>query len=381
MAKQLFRVWGGEGNRHGTATRGDVLVNRLNDGTDLNEIWDEINEALSLYGKQESALAGLLAFRTANVADAIPQGQEVPLLEEATEFGTPRGIADPTYLTLGYSWKDFDIASRMSWRYLREADSEQVVNRVSRIISGDVQLVNGSILQRLLDPAVRINDWGHNCYGLYNADMKPPDYMGKTFDSTHKHYLTTTTTTLDSLHVEAGINHVKEHGYGVQTGRFVLLMNPADVQTSLITSWRAGKEYRTGGPLPKWDFVVSSNAPARITHEHVEGAAPPPDYAGQPVLGSYGGALLVESYFVPAGYVIIAATGGANGSDNVVGFREHKNPAYRGLRVIPGVGPYPIQEHFYARGFGTGVRHRGAAVAIQITGSASYTAPVIVAHR
>ncbi len=84
---------------------------------------------------------------------------------------------------------------------------------------------------------------------------------------------------------------------------------------------------------------------------------------------------------MPAGYVIIAATGGPNGSDNPVGFREHKNPAYRGLRVIPGVGPFPIQEHFYARGFGTGVRHRGAAVAIQITGSASFAAPVMTVHR
>ena len=49
--------------------------------------------------------------------------------------------------------------------------------------------------------------------------------------------------------------------------------------------------------------------------------------------------------------------------------------------VIPGVGPYPIQEHFCVRSFGTGVRHRGAAVAIQITNNANYTAPVIVAHR
>ncbi|MGU3502593.1 hypothetical protein [Mycobacterium sp. C31M] len=125
----------------------------------------------------------------------------------------------------------------------------------------------------------------------------------------------------------------------------------------------------------------SSNAPARITHEHVEGATPPPEYAGQPVVGSYGGALLVESSFIPQGFVIIAATGGANSNDNPVGFREHQNSAYHGLRVIPGVGPYPIQEHFYTRAFGTGVRHRGAAVAIQITNNANYTAPVIVAHR
>jgi hypothetical protein len=368
-------------NRHGTATRGDVLVNELNDGVSLDDVWAEINDALSAYNEQKSALAGILAFRTTNVAEAVSQGAEVPLFEEATEFGTPRGIADPTYLTLGFGWLDLDIASRMSWKYLREADSEQVTNRVARILAGDNHLVNTSILQRILDPTVRVNSWGHNCYGVYNADMKPPDYMGKTFAADHQHYLTTTTATLDSGHVEAGINHVKEHGYGVNTGRFVLLMHPNDVQTSLITSWRAGKEYRAGGPLPKFDFIVSSNAPARLTNEHVEGATPPPDYNGLPVLGSYGSALLIESYFMPAGYVIIAATGGPNGNDNVVGFREHKNPAYRGLRVIPGPGPYPIQEHFYARGFGTGVRHRGAAVALQITTNTSYTPPVIKAHR
>lgn len=158
-------------------------------------------------------------------------------------------------------------------------------------------------------------------------------------------------------------------------------MHPNDVETSKITSWRAGVEYRSGGPLPKFDFIVSSNEPARLTNQHVEGAAPPPDYAGQPVIGSYGKALLIESHFIPSGYVIIAATDGPNSNDNVVGFREHERPQYRGLRVIPGVGPYPIQEHRYARGFGTGVHHRGAAVAIQITASSTYTARTIVAHR
>lgn len=369
------------GNRHGTATRGDVLVNELNDGVGLDDIWDEITDALTEYNKQKSALAGLLSFKTTNVADVVPQSAEVPLFEEATEFGVPVGIADPSYLSLGFSFKDFDIASRMSWRYLREADSDQVVNRVARILAGDNQLVNGSIVQRLLDPAVRVNDWGHTVYGLYNGDMQPPDYLGKKFTADHKHYLTTLGTALDSLHVEAGISHVKEHGYGAQSGRFLLLMNPDDVVSSKITSWRAGVEYRTGGPLPKFDFIVSSNAPARLTNEHVEGATPPQDYAGQPVTGSYGSALLIESYFIPQGYVIIAATGGANSNDNPVGFRVHRNSAYDGLRVIPGVGPYPITEHFYVRSFGTGVRHRGAAVAIQITNNANYTAPVIVAHR
>jgi hypothetical protein len=48
--------------------------------------------------------------------------------------------------------------------------------------------------------------------------------------------------------------------------------------------------------------------------------------------------------------VIVAATGGLDSDLNPVGFRHHVNPAYQGLRHIPGNGPYPIQESFFARG-------------------------------
>lgn len=383
MPRQLFRVYGGEGNRSGYGTRGDVLVNELNDGVSLDDIWNEINDALSAYNEQKAALAGLLSYRTTNVADVVAQGVANEFFEEATEFGVPRGISDPTYLSLGYSFKDFDIASRFTWKYLRAADSEQVRNRVSRILAADNQLVNGSILQRLLDPAVRTNDWGHNVYGLYNGDLKPPDHLGKTFTSDHKHYLCTESTVLDAQDVEAAVAHIREHGYGAtQAARFVLLVNPADAASAKITSWRAGVEYRTGGPLPAHDFIPSSNAPAYISAESVHGATPPADYNGMPVNGSYAKALIIESYFVPAGYAVVAATGGPGSESNPVGLREHQKPQYQGLRVIPGHWQgYPLIETFFSRGFGTGVRHRGAAVAIQITTNTTYTPPVIQVHR
>ena len=101
-------------------------------------------------------------------------------------------------------------------------------------LCGDDQSGVGSILRRLLDPTVRVNDWGHNCYGLYNGDMKPPDYLGRTFAADHQHYLTTLGTTFDSIHAEASIAHVREHGYGAQSGRFLLLMHPNDVESSKI---------------------------------------------------------------------------------------------------------------------------------------------------
>jgi hypothetical protein len=93
--------------------------------------------------------------------------------------------------------------------------------------------------------------------------------------------------------------------------------------------------------------------------------------------GSYGGALAIQSNFMPNGYAAVVATGGPNSDGNPVGFREHVNVGYQGLRHIPGPGQYPLQETFFARGFGVGTRHRGAAVVTQITTNGSYTAPVI----
>jgi hypothetical protein len=41
----------------------------------------------------------------------------------------------------------------------------------------------------------------------------------------------------------------------------------------------------------------------------------------------------------------------------------------------------PLVESFATRGFGTGVRRRGAAAVCQVTTNANYTAPAFVTHR
>jgi hypothetical protein len=99
---------------------------------------------------------------------------------------------------------------------------------------------------------------------------------------------------------------------------------------------------------------------------------------GLKVTGSYGNCLVIASYFIPAGWAAIVASGGPNSTDNPVGVREHDVAAYQGLRHIAGnqIG-YPLLDSFFARAIGVGVRHRGAALAMQITTNASYTAPVI----
>ena len=79
--------------------------------------------------------------------------------------------------------------------------------------------------------------------------------------------------------------------------------------------------------------------PAFFTTEHLIGALPPADFNGLQVQGSYGDAWLIESHYVPAGYVIVAATGGLDSDMNPVGFRHHVNRHIKGCAIFPATAP------------------------------------------
>jgi hypothetical protein len=176
----------------GISTRGDVLVNMTADGVDLNEIWDEVAQVLELWNAERKSITDLLTFQTTVVADAVPQSFTSESFEEATEFGSPRAIRPPSdYLKIGFNYRDYDLALRSSWKFLREATAEQVQAGVTRILEADNKLTTGTVMNRLFNPQQFTNEWGTTCYGLWNADMTPPPYLGKTFDSSHTHYLVT----------------------------------------------------------------------------------------------------------------------------------------------------------------------------------------------
>jgi hypothetical protein len=62
----------------------------------------------------------------------------------------------------------------------------------------------------------------------------------------------------------------------------------------------------------------------------------------------------------------------------VIGVRQHRNTLYQGLRIIPGYRPaYPLQDSFFQRSFGVGVRHRGSAAVMQIKASGTYDPPEV----
>lgn len=313
----------------GYATEGDVLVNQTADGVDLNAIWAQATSAMALYNRERSALFALISYPTTNVGDAIPQQAVSDNFEEASEFGEPVGLRSvPDALVFGYDFRDFDKAARMSWKFLRSATAEQVQASINQALEADNRLVTGKQLRRLFDPIEGTNEHQHRVFGLWNGTdgMAPPPHAGLEFPSTTSHYLASGNTAIDPGDLLDAINAVRLKGFGISADtRLIVLCHPNEAEE--ISTFRAGQE--TNGVSSKFDFILSASAPAYLTEENVVGQVAPGEFGGLEVLGSCGPVWIVPSYFVPAGYFAVVATGGPNSPKNPIAFRQHPNPPIR----------------------------------------------------
>lgn len=365
----------------GFADQGQLLINELADGVRIDDIWAEVQNAVTVYNQHKTTIASLLSYPTTQAAAPLHQGLTQEKFEIASEYGVPKAINPPIdVLKMGFDYHDHDAATRFTWKYLRDATSEQVTSRVAACLDADARLVQGKVLQRLFDPTPGENDFAHTVYGLWNADsVVPPSFMGKTFAGSHNHYLVSQGAEFDSGDAEAAMRLVTEHGYGLgaDSGSQLILLVNAGAEAEAVQSWRAGEE-NANGQTARFDFIPSANAPTYLTQSSIVGALPPTDVDGVPVLGSYGKAWVIESMLVPAGYFAVFATGGPDSEQNVIARRMHPSPAWQGLRLIEGNwAKYPLVESFFQRGLGTGVRHRGAAAVVQIKASGSYDVPAV----
>src|SRR6478736_4367866 len=102
--------------QYGITTTGEIapLLSTLRDGTDLMAVWTEFSEVLDLWNRDRKKLTDLLAFRTVNAGEAVPQNITPALFEQATEVGVPRAAGAPgDSLILGYQFTDYDISTRL----------------------------------------------------------------------------------------------------------------------------------------------------------------------------------------------------------------------------------------------------------------------------
>lgn len=352
------------------------LVDQTADGIDINLLWDEFQESISLWNAGRQALVAFLSFPVTELVEFVPNASGDDF-ERASEFGVPKAIrADVGGTYFGYAFDWYDVASRFTWKFLANAPASRVQAVHGAALEADNRLVFKMVLGALFSNENRTNDEGSPVKALYNADgTVPPPYRGRTFTSSHNHYLVSGAAGLDSGDVEELIDTIAEHGYGAAEGsQIVILANKQEVDR--MRTWRVNQE-NANSAVALYDFIPASGQPTLILPtDGLLGSLPPSTWNGLAVTGSYGNALIIEESYIPAGYLAAFATGGAANLSNPVGLREHANPGLRGLRLINGErAGFPLVNSYYQRGIGTGIRQRGAAAVMQVKASGDYEPP------
>ena len=361
----------------GIISHGDILTHTT-DGVPLNSIWQEFQATIATVNRDRNLLASLFTFDINQPSDVLSLDGDKMNFESKSEFGAPKsGQVSPTSLVVGFPLDWFDLRIAYTEDFLRDATAAQIETQHNAALEANNRLLFNSTLRALLTKTEvgsrPTNDEGTQIYALYDgsADSKPPSFAGQTFASGHDHYLVSGAATVDGQDLSDLIKTIQHHGHGINgTEKIVILVNPQEGE--------AVRGFRAGIGSSPYDFIPSEGAPAFLTSENIIGDKPPATFQGLPVIGSYASALVVESYYIPAGYVTAVATSGANSSRNPLGFRQHATRTeWRGLRMKPGTERYPLVGSTYAQGFGLGVRNRGAGAVIQIKESGTYDSPSI----
>jgi hypothetical protein len=343
------------------------------DGTDLNDIWSEHAQTLAIANEARTALASLFTFDTTDASELVPQGFGGSDFEEASEYGVPKSLRNTVdTVKLGYPMKWYDLAARYTYAFLRDASAAQVASVHASALEADNRLVFGRVMERVFNPAITVNEDGTPVYGFWNGtDGTPPaSPEGETFAANHTHYLTSGGATVVSADVDDLVGTVEHHGFGLrQNGdRVIVLANP--LEADVISGFRVANG-------DTFDAIPTTDAPAFITDQTIQGDRPPGTFNGLTVACAYGDAWIVRDRKIPAGYMVALATAGPNSERNPLAFRQHVRPEQQGLREIPGHPDYPLIDAYYARGFGVGVRQRGAGAVMQVTANATYTPPAL----
>lgn len=373
----LLGIGGGSSPLGGYHTEGDVITQTA-DGVDTNVLWAEFQETLRIRNAARQPLIDFLSYSVQRPIEPVPQPGQTVDFEVASEFGVPKGArSGVSYFKLGYSFDWYDIGLRYTWRYLAEASAAEVQGMNNVVLEADNRLMFTEVMKTLFRNTNRlatIQGQDVNVYAFYNNDgTVPPAYKTFTHTGTHTHYLQSAGATIASADLDTMQNHLMHHGYSASNGnQLVLMVNVQEGDT--IRQFRS----IANGGTAKYDFIPAAGQPSALLPDgfrtNPDTSRPPAQLRGLTVIGSYGEFTIVQEDYISAGYLVGFATGGRESLTNPIGIREHANPALRGLRLVKGRSPdYPLQESYYQRGFGTGIRQRGAGVVMRV--GAAYAPP------
>jgi len=276
--------------------------------------------------------------------------------------------------------RDFDDALAWTSRYLKRADPLLLQIDAETVRDRWINRVDYDMLKRMFSKTENsIGSAGYDVPWVNGTDGSvdyiPPAWMGKTFASTHTHFIRinaaiSNTNTLSTLSTMAG--HLSEHNH---SGRKVAYVSETDL--SKYTTIANDKFIPF---VPREGRVVGSGASGSSYAVTAEGELQgvPGELFGY-VITDYG---VVEMRYlprVPAGYLWMGKSYGINNTRNPLAVRT--DPEGFGLVIRPQIVYMPnpeIVKLSVQATHGVGVNDRTNGVAAQIaSGGTSYDEPTI----
>lgn len=371
----VFIPFGGGAN-YGYNETADFPLRTI-DNVDFEELYREVQASIAALNAKRRPLIDRLTFTVTDPVEQVPQAGGQSDFEEADEFAQPKGIRTRiAYWNLGFDLRYFDLGIRYTFRFLGGAKAADIRRLNNEALEASSRLIYKTVMGRIFRNVTDVHtleDTGQpvNVYPFYNGSnpVAPPQWNYTTHTTAHNHFLVSGAATVDSGDIDEMETHIRHHGYGGPGSTLILLVNSQE--TATITKFRVAAG-------AKYDFIPAPNGIPFILDGQIVGGQPNADAAVAPLqgfIGKYGRVNVVEEDLIPPGYMFMFVSDGPFADRNPVGLRQHANEALRGLKLIPQFERYPLREAFYHQSIGSGIRHRGAGVVMQVKASGTYEIP------
>src|SRR5882672_3529119 len=313
------------GYEQGFNERADVMVQAA-DGTDLNEIFREIQQILALRQSLRNQLVDQFTYQVTDVIEQVAVPSDVDF-EVATEYGQPKGIRGGKRFNRGYDFQFYDLAVRYTWMFLAEADRAQIENLNNQALDADNRLIFNKVLKTIYNPTNQLGTADNNIpvtvNKFFNGDGEiPPIWKTNTFLGSHTHYVGSNGASLVPANIQLIEDDLYSHGYGVQNGT-KLVLYVSRQEGKIIRGFKVA----TGAT---YDFIPTEGYGGGVILPASMGIVAQPGQAVAGQIGTYGPWHIVEDIYFQPGYIIGLASGGPDDLMNPIGIRQHKNPAYQG---------------------------------------------------
>jgi hypothetical protein len=328
----------------------ELQKHQLADGRTYDEMLTDIAVALQEVGSSLSndpKYGGLVSFTT-EMGFEYAQGSSQTGMEERTEYRTADGRRGAT---VGHMLplKSFDRKLQWTWDFLRKARRLQLDNDIAVAMYDIRDEFERRVLRRFFtNTDYQLGSSGYDlpfANASSNVSYVPPAYNGKTFASSHTHFVRDTTANRATA-IKAGVASLREHGINAS---FTGIVPAAEVSTYTALS----------------NFVRPERNLARYNGatDVATGAIDEQVFFGA-LETDFGLVYLWETERLPASYFGLYKSYGSNDPRNPLAIRYSEDLGFQ--PIMKPVGNHPLEGAEIIHEYGVGVG--GAPMTARLNG-------------